>query len=69
MSIVSKKVNITVQEIALIAMTRVVLGIGAGLLLSNALKKNARRAVGLSLLLVGAATTVPLALRIRDELH
>jgi hypothetical protein len=69
MSIVSKKVNLAVPEVALIAITRVVLGIGAGLLLSNAMKREARRAVGLSLLAVGVITTVPLALRMRDELH
>jgi hypothetical protein len=69
MSIVSKKVNMAVPEIALIAITRVVLGVGAGSLLSNALNKEARRAVGLPLLLVGILTTVPLALRVREELH
>ena len=69
MSIASQRVNITVPEIALIGMTRVALGIGLGLLLSNTLKKRARRAAGLALLAVGAVTTVPLALRIRDELR
>lgn len=69
MSIGSKKVSITVPEIALIAVTRVVLGIGGGLLLSNAMKKPARRAVGLALLSVGVITTVPLALRVRAELE
>jgi hypothetical protein len=68
MNLTSKKVNITVPEIALIAITRVVLGIGAGLLLSNALKKDARRAAGLALLMVGVVTTVPLALRVRGQL-
>jgi len=68
MSLLAKKVNIAVPEIALIAVTRVILGIGVGLLLSSALKKRARRAAGLSLFMVGVITTVPLALHLRDEL-
>jgi hypothetical protein len=68
MSMLSKRVNIAVPEIALIAVTRVVLGVGVGLLLSSALKKRSRRAAGLSLFLVGVISTVPLALHLRDEL-
>jgi hypothetical protein len=68
MSLLSKKVNVAVPEIALIAVTRVILGIGIGLLLSTALKKRARRAAGLSFFVVGVISTVPLALHLRDEL-
>jgi hypothetical protein len=68
MNLLSKKVNIAVPEIALIAVTRVILGIGVGMLLSSALKKRARRAAGLSLFMVGVISTVPLALHLRDEL-
>jgi hypothetical protein len=68
-SLTSKKVNMPVPEIALIAITRVALGIGIGLLLSNMLTRDARRAAGLALLATGVFTTVPLALRMRDELR
>jgi hypothetical protein len=68
MSLLSKKVKIAVPEIALITVTRVILGIGIGLLLGSALKKGARRAAGLSLFMVGVISTVPLALHLRDEL-
>jgi hypothetical protein len=68
MNLLAKKVNIAVPEIALIAVTRVILGIGVGLLLSSALKKRARRAAGLSLFMLGVISTVPLALHLRDEL-
>jgi hypothetical protein len=68
MNLLAKKVNIAVPEIALIAVTRVILGIGVGLLLSSALKKRARRAAGLSLFMVGVISTVPLAVHLRDEL-
>jgi hypothetical protein len=68
MNLLSKKVNIAVPEVALIAVTRVILGIGVGLLLGNALKKRARRAAGLSLFMVGVISTIPLALHLREEL-
>ena len=68
MNPLSKKVNIAVPEIALIAITRVILGVGVGLLLGSALKKRARRAAGLSLFTVGVISTIPLALHLREEL-
>jgi hypothetical protein len=68
MSLLSKRVGITAPEIALIAITRVILGIGMGLLLSRALKKRARGVAGLSLFMIGAISTVPLALHLRDEM-
>jgi EamA domain-containing membrane protein RarD len=44
--------------------TRVALGVGLGLLLSDRLSRVQRRAVGLTLFLVGAVTTIPLALNV-----
>jgi hypothetical protein len=57
-----KKTEITLPEIALIAGTRVLLGAGAGLLLSDRFNLSQRKAIGWTLLLVGAITTVPLAI-------
>jgi hypothetical protein len=54
--------GITLPEIGLIAGTRVALGAGLGLLLADRLVPDVRRAVGLTLLLVGAITTIPLAM-------
>ena len=68
MDIASKKVTLAVPELGLIAMTRAMLGIGIGLLLSEALDKRTARGVGIALLAVGVLTTVPLVLRVRDEL-
>jgi hypothetical protein len=51
---------VTVPEIALVAMTRGMAGAGLGLLLSPRLPDKSRRAVGWTLLAVGAATTLPL---------
>jgi hypothetical protein len=45
----------------LIAGTRVVLGLGLGLLLADRLTEDQRRAVGWALFAVGALTTIPLA--------
>lgn len=55
---------LTVPEIGLIAGTRMALGIGIGLLLSGRLSRDARKAAGIALTVVGAATTVPLAVQV-----
>ena len=54
--------KLTLPEIMLIGGTRVALGVGVGLLLSNRLSKDQRKAAGLALALVGGLTTIPLAL-------
>ena len=58
--IAKKERKLTVPEIALIGGTRAVLGAGAGLLLAGKLSDNPRRAVGLTLFLVGALSTIPI---------
>ena len=58
------EVQITVPELALVAGTRAALGVGLGLLLAGRFSHEERRAVGWTLLLVGAATTIPLALEV-----
>ena len=68
MDIASKKVTLAVPELGLVAMTRAMLGIGIGLLLSEALDKRTARGVGIALLAVGVLTTVPLVLRVREEM-
>jgi hypothetical protein len=55
-----KQLNMTLPEIGLIAGTRALAGAGLALLLCNRLNLDQRRAVGWTLLAVGAATTVPL---------
>jgi hypothetical protein len=54
--------KVTIPDIILIAGTRVVLGMGIGLLLSTRLNNDQRKAVGLALAAVGGLTTIPLAL-------
>jgi hypothetical protein len=60
--------RITLPELALIGGTRVLLGLGLGLLLSERLDSAQRRRVGVPLLAIGALSTIPLALRVlRDR--
>jgi hypothetical protein len=59
-----KKHEVTLPEIALIAGTRGMLGAGIGLLVSSKLNKDQRRAVGWSLVAVGAVTTIPLVMNV-----
>ena len=55
-----RKSVLTIPEIGLIALTRVALGAGLGLLLSGKLDRNARTAAGVALVAFGALTTFPL---------
>ena len=57
-----KERSLTFPEIGLIAGTRVALGMGIGLLLSNRLNKDQRKAAGWTLLGMGILTTIPLVL-------
>jgi hypothetical protein len=59
-----RKLVLTIPEIAFIAATRGALGFGAGLLLSPKFNEAKRRAVGMSLIAVGVATTIPAARRL-----
>jgi hypothetical protein len=54
--------ELTGAEIALLAITRVALGVGIGLLLSQRLTEERRAAAGWALVSVGVATTIPLAI-------
>jgi hypothetical protein len=59
-----REARVTLPELALIGGTRVALGAGLGLLFADRLPLDQRRAVGWTLLLIGAITTVPLAIEV-----
>ena len=59
-----RKALLTLPELALIAGTRGMLGAGIGLLVAPRLNQDRRKAVGWTLLLVGAISTIPLALQV-----
>jgi len=59
-----RQVPVPLHELAFIAATRGLAGAGLGLLLADRLSRPARRAVGWTLLGIGAATTVPIAVSV-----
>jgi hypothetical protein len=56
--------ELTIPEIGIFALTRVALGIGIGLLLSNRLTYRQRKSAGKALALIGGLSTIPLAMDI-----
>jgi hypothetical protein len=61
---ISRRRNVTLPELALIAVTRAAIGFGAGLLLADKFKSEWRKALGWSLFLTGAVSTIPIALHV-----
>jgi hypothetical protein len=61
-----RQLRVSIPKLILIAGTRVVLGIGVGLLLAERLHGR-RRAVGLALLGFGVLSTIPLAAEVLPE--
>src|SRR4051794_11382506 len=59
-----KTKTLTLPEITFIGGTRVALGLGLGLLLSDRLSRDARKGAGWALLAVGVLTTVPLVIHV-----
>ena len=57
-----KKLDVTLPELALIAGTRAMLGAGIGLLLADKIPAEQRKAIGWTLTIIGAVTTIPLAM-------
>ncbi len=64
---VMKKVTLTLPQLALIVGTRALLGGGVALLLTDGMERKDRRLLGWTLALVGAVTTIPLAVELLAE--
>ncbi len=62
-----KERTVTIPELMLIGGTRVALGLGIGLLIRDKLNRDQRKAAGLALLIVGAVTTIPLAIEVLSK--
>jgi hypothetical protein len=56
--------TLTIPEIALIAGTRVALGMGIGLMRAGKLNNDQRKGAGLALLAVGALSSIPLVISV-----
>ena len=56
--------SVTLPELALIGGTRGMLGVGIGLLLAERLGSHRRHTVGWTLFVIGAVSTIPLAMRL-----
>ena len=59
--------GLTIPEIMLIGGTRVALGVGVGLLLSDRVKDGQRKGAGWALLAVGALTTIPIVVGLMNK--
>ena len=62
-----KKAELAIPEIMLIAGTRVMLGAGGALLLSDKLEKGERKKIGWTLFLIGAISTIPLVMDVLSK--
>lgn len=63
-----KPVSLNFSEVALIAGTRAMLGVGIGLLVADRMSPRRRTSIGKTLALVGALSTIPLALDVMAKL-
>lgn len=62
-----KRTPLSLPEIGIIAATRAALGAGVGLLLADCLNQDQRRAVGWTLVGVGAVSTVPILVQVLNS--
>lgn len=62
-----RKTELSLPEVALIGGTRGLLGAGIALLLADKLGRSQRRAIGWTLFLVGAVSTIPLAMNVLSK--
>ena len=62
-----KKTELTLPELALIGGSRGLLGAGVALLLAGNLKEDQRKAIGWTLFLIGAISTIPLAIDVLSK--
>ena len=63
-----KSLTVRLPVFGFIVATRAALGFGAGLLLSSKIPAQRRRAIGLTLVALGAATTIPAIKAIKGHL-
>ncbi|HKP69470.1 MAG TPA: hypothetical protein VJV05_09310 [Pyrinomonadaceae bacterium] len=63
----SEKISVSFPELMSLAVTRGMIGFGAGLLVSNLISRKTRKEIGIPLLAFGLLTTIPIARSIFHE--
>jgi hypothetical protein len=64
-----KRLKMNLPMFGFVVMTRAAIGVGVGLLVAGRMTPERRRVVGLTLLAIGAATTVPAAVAVSRGLE
>jgi hypothetical protein len=64
-----RNITLPLPALGFVISTRAALGAGIGLLVANRLSSEQRRAIGIALLTVGAATTIPAAFLLKRSLR
>jgi len=64
-----KKIDLSLPQFYFVVVTRAVLAAGAGLLLAERLRGDKRRRVGLTLVALGALTTLPAVIFLRQGIE
>jgi hypothetical protein len=68
LEVVMKRLSLQLPAFGFIVATRAAFAFGAGLLLSSRIPEKRRRAIGLSLVALGVATTIPAVVTVRGHL-
>ncbi|HTM03684.1 MAG TPA: hypothetical protein VL173_09285 [Vicinamibacterales bacterium] len=63
-----KKITLRVPQFGFVVATRAALAFGAGLLVSGKIRQSRRRKIGMALVALGAASTVPAVMTIRKQM-
>lgn len=64
-----REIPLSLPEIGMINSTRFIIGTGVGLLLAGKLSKDARKAVGVTLVAVGTLVSIPVAVAFLGKLQ
>lgn len=64
-----RQVTLKIPELMFVVGTRVMIGVGVGLLAAGKLRERPRKAIAAALILVGVASTVPVVMTLRSRLQ
>jgi hypothetical protein len=64
-----REISLSLPEIGMINSTRFIIGTGVGMLIAGKLGRDARKAVGFTLIAVGALVSIPVGLSLLGKLQ